>query len=324
MFKSKTILIIQYIAFALISVGLVYYCFGKIDLSTFYNTLLKGNYSILFLVTIVSLVVYYIRIKRWQYLLKSLHYKLAFNTGFASLASCYLVSFVVPRAGEIVRCAITKQTDKIDLTANATSIIFERLVDILCLFILLVSLLGIELFIDTKILLNWIDFNSYVLLIKKYAFLGIIGVVAVGIFLYLNKIQKINQFLIKLWLDIKILLQYATNIGFLAQTLAIWCCYFLMTYLWFFVFESTSQLSLLQALQITLVGSLARSLPLPGGAMGAYHLAVALALNKMHIDNETALSLAFIIHGFQTVYTFFVGSTSLTWLLLTNKIYRIK
>jgi uncharacterized membrane protein YbhN (UPF0104 family) len=73
-----------------------------------------------------------------------------------------------------------------------------------------------------------------------------------------------------------------------------------------------------------MVGTIARSLPLPGGAVGAYHLAVAYALTAMNIDKETALGLAFIIHGFQTIYTIFAGIIAIVWLFVFDKSYRIK
>ncbi len=324
MLKSKPIVVAQYLLFIAISFWLIYFSFSKVDLVDFYEKLLTGNYSLLVLVFIVSVVVYIIRVKRWQFLLNILQQNLSFKRGFAALASCYLVSFAIPRAGEIVRCLITKRTDSIDLASNGISIVFERLVDILCLFMLLVCVLGIEFLSESKILINWIDFGSYLVVIKKYAFLLGIIIFSLTVFLYLNKINRIKLFVLKIWNHLKHLLAYAKNWSFIMQTFSIWLCYFFMTYLWFFVFKSTSQLSLVNALQITLVGSLARSLPLPGGAMGAYHIAVAFALNKMGIDNETALALAFIIHGFQSIFTLLMGGGSLIWLSLNNKIYFIK
>jgi uncharacterized membrane protein YbhN (UPF0104 family) len=73
-----------------------------------------------------------------------------------------------------------------------------------------------------------------------------------------------------------------------------------------------------------MLGTVARSLPLPGGAVGAYHITVAYGLHSMNIDNETALSLAFIIHGFQTLFTILAGTVAVVWLFVIRKNYRIK
>ena len=57
------------------------------------------------------------------------------------------------------------------------------------------------------------------------------------------------------------------------------------------------------------LGSIARSVPIQGGAMGVYHLAIVaiLTLSAFGVDEQTAFTIAVIIHAIQTLFQLFVG-----------------
>lgn len=324
MFKSKVFVIFQYLLFIIASAWLVKYCFNKIDLNSFYNILIKGNYWMAFWVFLVSVLVYISRILRWQIILSKVDEKIGFMNNFSAVAFGYLVSFIFPRGGEVVKCAVLKKTNELSLHKSISSIFFERLIDVFCLFILLVTLIFAESISKNYLMLSWINPEKFLQGNNIWILLsiGIIGLSILAYFYY--KFQHQNNWLITFLNNIKILFALLANFEFLAHTLFIWVSYFLMTYLWFFVFDQTANLSIFQTFQIMMVGTIARSLPLPGGAVGAYHLAVAYALTTMNIDKETALGLAFIIHGFQTIFTIFAGIIAIIWLFVFDKSYRIK
>jgi uncharacterized protein (TIRG00374 family) len=324
MFKSKAFVFFQYLIFIIASAWLVKYCLNKINLNSFYNILLKGNYWMAFWVFLVSVLVYISRILRWQIILNKVDEKISFLNNFSAVALGYMVSFIFPRGGELVKCAVLKKTNELSLHKSISSIFFERLIDIFCLFILLVTLIFAESISKNYLIFSWINPQKY---FKGYHSLillsiGIIGLLVLA-YLY-HHFKNKNNWLITFLSQIKLLFALLTNFKFLAHTLFIWISYFLMSYLWFFVFKQTTSLSFFQTFQIMMVGTIARSLPLPGGAVGAYHLAVAYALTTMNIDKETALGLAFIIHGFQTIFTIFTGIIAIIWLLVFDKSYRIK
>jgi len=62
------------------------------------------------------------------------------------------------------------------------------------------------------------------------------------------------------------------------------------------------------AFQIMIVGSFVRSIPIQAGSAGAYHYGVSQAFILLGISSITANALAIIIHGFQTIFTFIIGS----------------
>lgn len=324
MFKSKVFVVIQYLLFIISSVWLVKYCFNKIDVNSFYNILIKGNYWMAFWVFLVSVLVYIARILRWQIILTKVDEKINFMNNFSAVALGYLVSFIFPRGGEVVKCAVLKKTNGLSLHKSISSIFFERIIDSLSLLLLLLLLFIIEILTKKYLILSWIEPEKFLKGLKIWVIvaIGILGLLAM-IYFY-RKYKHHNNWFITFLNNIKMMFVLLSNIQFLAHTLFIWISYFLMTYLWFFVFEQTASLSFLQSFQIMIVGVIARSLPLPGGAVGAYHLAVAYALTTMNIDKETALGLAFIIHGFQTIYTIFAGIIAIIWLFVFDKSYRIK
>ena len=324
MFKSKVYVIFQYLLFIIASAWLVKYCINKIDLNSFYNILIKGNYWMAFWVFLVSVLVYISRILRWQIILSKVDEKIGFMNNFSAVAAGYLVSFIFPRGGEVVKCAVLKKTNSLSLHKSISSIFFERLVDIFSLIIFLVSLIFWESISKKYLILSWINPEKF-LQGNKIWILVSIGIIGLSVLAYFyHKFKHQNNWLITCLNNIKLLFALLANFKFLAHTLFIWVSYFLMTFLWFFVFDQTTNLSFFQTFQIMMVGTIARSLPLPGGAVGAYHLAVAYALTTMNIDKETALGLAFIIHGFQTIYTIFAGIIAIIWLFVFDKSYRIK
>jgi uncharacterized membrane protein YbhN (UPF0104 family) len=249
---------------------------------------------------------------------------IGFMNNFSAVASGYLVSFIFPRGGEIVKCAVLKKTNKLSLHKSISSTFFERIVDLLCLVLLMFLLLLLEMFSENYLLFSWIN-PEKIFKENNFWILPFIGLFGIFIMIYFyNKFKHQNNWFVTFLNNLKLMFDLLTNIKFLLNTLFIWLSYYLMTYLWFFVFDQTANLSLFQSFQIMMVGTIARSLPLPGGAVGAYHLAVAYALNTMNIDKETALGLAFIIHGFQTIFTVFAGIIAIIWLFIFDKSYRIK
>ena len=324
MLKSKAFKVFQYALFIIISILLIKFCINKIDVNSFYKTLKSGNYWIAFWVFLFSILVYISRIIRWQIILNKVDENIGFMNNFSAVASGYLVSFIFPRGGEIVKCAVLKKTNKLSLHKSISSTFFERIVDLLCLVLLMFLLLLLEMFSENYLLFSWIN-PEKIFKENNFWILPFIGLFGIFIMIYFyNKFKHQNNWFVTFLNNLKLMFDLLTNIKFLLNTLFIWLSYYLMTYLWFFVFDQTANLSLFQSFQIMIVGTIARSLPLPGGAVGAYHLAVAYALNTMNIDKETALGLAFIIHGFQTIFTVFAGIIAIIWLFIFDKSYRIK
>lgn len=323
MFKSKIFVGIQYLIFISVSIVLLKLSFNKIDVNSFYNTLLLGNYSVALWVFIISIVAYVSRIYRWNIILEKVNANIGFMNNFSAVAIGYLVSYIFPRGGEVVKCMLLKKTDNLTISQSVSSTFFERIVDLLCLVLLFVFVFGAEFISNNNLITNRVNPNQ---IIKNYRIWAVIAIflfiAIIGFFIY-KKYKTKDSWLVGFINNLKEMLSLLVNIKFSLHTIFIWFSYYLMTYLWFFVFESTSNLSPFQAFQIMMIGTIARSLPLPGGAIGAYHLAIVFGLTAMGIDKELAFGMSFIIHGFQTLFTVFAGFIGIVWLFI-NKTYRIR
>lgn len=317
--KAKSI-ILQSILFAGIGAIMVYLSFQKVDLGTLIKVLKTGNYISALPVFFVSLLVYLSRVKRWQLLFEAAGEKPPANFLLASLASGYLVNFVVPRLGEITRAIVLKNWLRTPMHLSLSTIVFERIVDLLCLVLILIAAFLIEILKQGSFLnefTNGIDFFS------KNKLLVILMILITGFIFFQwlknrkNSISKWYQEFIEVF---KKLLSMKNRGWFLFHTCIIWLGFFLMTYLWFFLFKETSELSIYKAYLVMVLGVIARTLPIQAGSAGAYHFVVSKALMLLGIGNVIANAIALIIHGFQAVLTILFGVFAYIWLLKKNKI----
>ncbi len=264
----------------------------------------------------VSFGVYVLRALRWRQLLAASGERVSLPLGFSAVAVGYLVSFGLPRFGEVVRCYILKKKQNTGLALSLGTVVAERAVDILML--LLMMLLSLLLQMDKVFSFfseNIVDPLTQNLSTLKVCLLltAILLLVFVCWFGYrkFKKSQMVSAFasglagifrLEKPWL-------------FVAYTAGIWLGYYLMTWLWFFLFPATAGLGLLAGLTIFTIGTVGRSVPIQGGGMGAYHFLVGQALVLYGCSPVYGATLALLIHGGQTIFTFLAGLPALAWVV---------
>jgi glycosyltransferase 2 family protein len=317
--KAKSI-VLQSILFACIGVVLIYLSFQKVDIDSLLKVLKTGNYVSVVPVFFVSLLVYLSRVKRWQLLFEATGEKLPANFLLASLASGYLVNFVVPRLGEFTRAIVLKKWLSTPMHLSVSTIVFERIVDILSLILILTTAFILEM-LQQGSFLN--EFTNGVDFLTKNKLIIILMILIAGFIFYLwvknrkNSISRWSQDFMKVFKE----LCYMKNKGwFLFHTCVIWLGFYLMTYLWFFLFQESSELSMYEAYLVMVLGVIARTLPIQAGSAGAYHFVVSKALMLLGIGNVIANAIALIIHGFQAVFTILFGTFAYVWLLGKNKI----
>ncbi len=323
--KSKIVQIVQYFILLVIGIFLCRLFFNTLNFEELNLKLKTGNLSWLFLVFLVSLGVYVLRVLRWQMLIKSINYETKFYNAFAALSISYLISFVVPRLGEITRCMSLKKHHKIPFIELIGTVIIERFVDILSLIIVLLltlllqfnhimAFVNVNVFIPfyDRVFMKIIEGNSRTLLL-----LFIIIFLFVFIFYYFRKyiVEKSPKLIIHFIQGLKQGLISITKLKhkklFVFYTFLIWVGYYLMTYFWFFVFKETATLSWGACLAIVSIGSIGRSVPIQGGGMGAYHFLVTNVVVLYGLTADWGKALATLIHGGQAAFTFMMGLVGL-------------
>jgi uncharacterized protein (TIRG00374 family) len=304
-----------------VGVALLWLALRNLPLHELGTQLLQANYWLIIPVFVATLLGYYIRIKRWQLLYKSLHFNVPFKAAWIALCAGYLVSYVVPRGGEITRCLLVKRYKDVPFNQSLASVIIERVTDTLCLFLLVTSILVFNVeqtssFFQTNIILPIAERLN----IKGLLLVGLFGLMLLaGVYFYINKKVKDDTWATTFLQALKRLLLLKQKGYYLLYTFLIWVGYFFMTYLWVFAFDESSSLSVSQVFVVMIIGTIGKSVPIQGGGMGAYHYLVAQAFLMFGVGLVTGNALAIIIHGAQTIYTIVTGSTAYLMLMYDEK-----
>jgi len=317
-------------AFAALAVVSLYFAFKGKDLAATWEELKKANYFWALPVLLSSLVGSASRALRWQQLLEPVGHKPSFAQSFFPLMYGYFVNIGTPRLGEVTRCVSLQNSTGIPFAKSFGTVFTERAIDMVCLllvvsaaFIMQVDLLG-----------NFFAENIYSPVNEKTggnAFTVFIGLVIAGIcgllvlLLVLRKLKKSGS-KNKLLLFVRQIIEGLLSIFrlkkpllFLLYTAVIWFSYFLTSYLWFFAFPSTQNLTVAAAFTVMSVGAVAKSLPVQASGAGVYHVLISQLLTIYTITGVSTLAYATLNHGAQLIYNIILGIIALAWLFTHNQ-----
>lgn len=331
--KKKSFSIAWHLLLLAASALLIFLTFRNQDFSELADTLEKANLLWAIPVAFGTLLSHYIRAWRWQLLLIPTENKSSILRLFVALNVGYLLNYLIPRSGEAIRAVSLNKLDRTPIGSSLGTIITERLIDLVSL--LLASFLAMLMLYSTSegFFVEQLLSPAFETLKSKLHSLNISLLVVLVLLLsgfgfwlvrrwWLRSNSPLLQRAKKMFLatgsavlSIKKLRQRGL---FLCFTAFIWLGYWLMTYAWFFSFEATEQLSAKSGWILMVVGTLARTLPLQAGSAGAYHLIFANAALLFGVAETYGLALAVLIHGFQTVYHFLIGSTCLAVVLFPH------
>jgi len=324
--QQRYLNLLKYVLFGSLGVGLFIIALGSQDLSQVWDTLMTADYFWLVPILGISLISNLARAIRWQMLLQPLGLLPSLRNAFAALMFGYLVNYALPRFGEISRCAALKKTDGLDFQPVFGTVAMERLVDIICLFLLL-------------LITFWVEYDMVMSLYQKQV-LPAIGAkaegtdwgsrlkIAIAIFTLaiallgwfgrkrwsrMPILKKATGFVSKVWQGFTAIRKMKRKGWYLALTAFIWFSYFLTTYLWFFSFPDTASLPARAGLLLMVAGTLGKTLPIQGGGMGAYHFLVGQGLLLYGVGGVHSAAMAILIHGSQTIYHLLVG----LWAVIT-------
>jgi uncharacterized protein (TIRG00374 family) len=260
--KEKLFTILRFLVFLSIGLLLFWLVYKDQPMDEIVEALKEANYFWIGIALIISLFSHLSRALRWNILINSLNYKPKTINTFFAVMIMYLSNTAIPRSGEIARCGIIKRYEGVPFSKLLGTVVVERAIDFLMLFILL----AIVLITQFPVIIQFIENNPTVG--DKFAFLGkttnliIIGAFSLmfiaALFLLRNKMKntifylKIKELTKNFWEGIKTVRSLERKWLFIAHSLFIWIMYFLMIYVAFWSFEFTEHLSLLTGLTILL------------------------------------------------------------------------
>lgn len=312
---------IRVVIFLVLGLALLWWVTRGQDLEQIMIEVRNANYFWILLAMVAGVISHFVRALRWNILIHSMGFKTEALSTFHAVMSGYVANLVVPRLGEVTKCAVLSKSKGIPFNSLAGTMVAERFVDMLTLGLLMFFTIVIQF----SFLKNFLyDFFFEPFLDKGISNLLIIGIAGGILFILmvffviwfrnlLRKAQpdslgyKLRRQLRGFANGIKTLWMMRHKGLFLIYTLVIWVLYFFTAYLSFFAIDATSHLLPLAGITLLAVGSLGIVAPVPGG-IGTYHFITILTLTQLYgIASEPATSYAYITHAMQMVLIILTG-----------------
>ena len=256
---------------------------------------------------------------RWLLLLEPMGYSPSGFRSVCAVAFGYLSNTFVPRSGEIVRCATLNSTDDIPVNKLIGTVITERVVDFIMLF----------LFMSVALLTN---LDAVIRLLSKIPFPGgsvfqnsmiafvliLLLILIVFMMKRINKSdnplqKKIAHFLSGIGQGIKSVLSMKNRTAFIIHTFFIWIMYFLMSYGLYKSMNGSSGIDIFESIWVMVSGGFGMVFPSPGG-IGSYQLAVALGFESLEYDYSVGVSVGNVVWLTQTIMIIISGALAYIYL----------
>ena len=133
--------LIQRVVEVVISLGFLFLALRGIRLKELWLALQQANYWWLIPCVLITVALLFLKGWRWQLLFLP-EYRLPYSPVFTSMCAGYLASNVLPgRAGELVRLVLLVSEEQVSAARTLSTIVVERLLDILTLLVILVLML---------------------------------------------------------------------------------------------------------------------------------------------------------------------------------------
>ena len=257
------------------------------------------------------------RAYRWGFLLSPMGYRPKLINSILCVLIAYLANMGVPRSGEVIRASFISNYEKIPFEKAFGSIVVERIIDVLILFILIL----IALILQFETIWGFILQKNINLL--QLLFFGILILIFLIYLFYLIKnskaklMLKFKSFVSGFWEGISSIITMEKKLPFLFHTIFIWTMYLSMFYVIKWSIPGTFGLTIEMIIPVFVVGGL--SIATTNGGIGVFPLSVALVLNLFDISNDVGLAFGWIMWSSQTVLILISGAFAFITLPIVNR-----
>lgn len=291
-----------------------------------------ANYWWIAFAIVLGLLSHWVRAMRWRTLIEPMGYSPGKGNIYMAVLVGYLANLALPRLGEVTRCGVLTQYEKIPFNKSFGTVVTERIIDFLTFVVLLFFLLltqsgKINYYVQQKIYEPLqAKFNLELSYQSSMLWLVIIGLAfLIIIFLVFHKRYQTS----KIYLKFKSLLSgFVTGLSsltkirkpfkFIIYTFLLWTFYLLMGYVVFSSLSETASLGLDAGLAVLVLGSV--GIMIVQGGIGIYPAIVAETLFLYSIPSTTGYAMGWLIWASQNVMILIAGLFSLLLLnVLNNK-----
>jgi glycosyltransferase 2 family protein len=270
------------------------------------------------------------RAARWQMLLAPMGYQAKLSNSLLTILLGYFANLGFPRMGEVVRAGSLAKYEKIPLEKVMGTLVIDRLMDVVCLAIVV----GLAFLFEGTTLLHFLNQNQNTGNAASVGLLqnpivqivlggGFLGLILAFIFreklMQLPLFQKVIGMLAGFLDGFKSVFKLQNPWLFLLYSAGIWVMFYLQCVFNLWAFPPTAQLTAGAALMIFVFGTLGFVIPSPGG-MGTFHALAIAGLALYGVKGGDGFSYANIaFFTVQIFYNIVAGCLSLILLPIINR-----
>lgn len=317
--KAKLKSLLQYLIIILITSALIWISLRSLNVADgenkadfLWKTWEKSDKGYLALMAVIAMASHLVRAIRWRMLLVPVGYTVGIGSSFLSVMTGYLVNLAVPRGGEVSRCYNLYKLENTPPEISFGTVVAERVVDIIFLLLLIASSFVAE-WDKLTTFLSSLGISTTGFTVSPWIFVGLLVIIIAGIFLFFRfrNNEKLKKIMGGFKEGLMAVFQLKNKPLFILYSLAIWALYFLMSWAVIKAFPETSALGFSAVLTLFALGTIAMTVPLPGGA-GSYHTIVPLGLVMLYnLPKPDAIAFVFVFHAWQTLILIVAGVVSL-------------
>ena len=284
--KKQLLTALQYVFFAALAAFFVWLSLKGMDSkkwSLLKDALDRANYWLLIPVLGLLLFSHWLRAMRWRQLIQPMGYNPSPMNCFLGVMIGYFVNLGAPRVGEVIKCTVLARYEKVAADKLVGTIVAERAFDVVCLLVVF----GLTLFFQYDVIHSLTAGKTDALFRNasgqtSWLKIGALITVAAILFLFarwvayryrhIGIIDKLRKVVLNIWHGLISVRGVRNKPLFFVYTIGIWCMYLLSTWVGFFAISATSHLTIIDALSVLAMGSIAMIVS-PGG-IGAYPLLI--------------------------------------------------
>lgn len=315
----------------IISAVILYFVYRDYDFSQFWASVAEIKVGWLCAALLFSIMGPLLRGVRWNLLLDPIGYRVPQRDAVLTVFTGYAANIIIPRIGEICRCAILDRNNKVPFIKSCGTLVAERFVDFILLVLITLSTVIIQYDKFAALFSGQAGISSdsassaieeaagSTPLLQTTGFWlwtagGIILIAVIWILCRKTGLWKrIIGWAKDFWTGFAAIRQVKNLPLFLIYSIGIWVCYYLEMYLAFFCISSIAEVGAMAGLVCFVAGSIAVLVPTPNGA-GPWHFAITSMLVIYGVALADAQTFALVLHTAQTATYLICGA--LAWIAL--------
>lgn len=297
----------------LLGLFILWAMYRNTDMGELWHIVKSANFGIIAFSLLFGLLGNALRGLRWELFVNSLGYHPPRASLVYATLGNYAVNFVLPRAGDIWRCAVVSKYDGIPFSKTLETFLVDKVIDVIAgVTVILVSVaLYIDFFIsyfnnNPQFAENMTRIFSSVWIYLAMGAMLLSVILMLTVFSKTSLMVKMRQLWDTLKYDLKLISGMKEKKRIIIYTILLWLCFYLYFYICFYAFSFTSGLGPLAGLIVFAMTNIGISVPVQGG-IGPWHFMVISSLLILGVAENEALAFAGAVFTIQSVWQILYG-----------------